>query len=48
MIYTKGYAANRLKGLLESWNFERRELGARDMEISILYCGVCQKLKFIG
>jgi uncharacterized zinc-type alcohol dehydrogenase-like protein len=26
---------------LESFNFERREVGAKDVLIGILYCGVC-------
>lgn len=41
MIPTKGYAAHSPEGILEPWNFERRELSAHDIEISILYCGVC-------
>ncbi|RDC56623.1 NAD(P)-dependent alcohol dehydrogenase [Pedobacter chinensis] len=41
MIQTKGYAAQSAESNLEPWNFERREIGAHDIQISISYCGVC-------
>jgi uncharacterized zinc-type alcohol dehydrogenase-like protein len=41
MIPTKGYAAKSATTPLEPWNFERREVGPRDVHIKILYCGVC-------
>lgn len=36
-----GYAAYDPKKPLAPFNFERREVGAHDVEIDILYCGVC-------
>jgi uncharacterized zinc-type alcohol dehydrogenase-like protein len=41
MIQTKGYAAQTVESDLAAWNFERREVGANDVQIEILYCGVC-------
>jgi uncharacterized zinc-type alcohol dehydrogenase-like protein len=41
MIATKGYAAQSATEKLELWNFERREIGHHDVQIEILYCGVC-------
>lgn len=41
MIQTKGYAAKSATTPLEPWNFERREVGPKDIHIKILYCGVC-------
>lgn len=41
MIQTKGYAAQTAETDLAPWNFERREVGAHDVQIEILYCGVC-------
>ena len=41
MIQTKGYAAQSPTTDLAPWNFERREVGAHDVQIEILYCGVC-------
>ncbi len=41
MIPTKGYAAKSATTPLEPWNFERREVGPKDVHIKILYCGVC-------
>ncbi|MDQ7947983.1 MAG: NAD(P)-dependent alcohol dehydrogenase [Pedobacter sp.] len=41
MIQTKGYAAQNAETDLAPWNFERREVGAHDVQIEILYCGVC-------
>lgn len=41
MIQAKGYAAQTAESPLAPWQFERRELGAHDVQIEILYCGVC-------
>ncbi|HWB26549.1 MAG TPA: NAD(P)-dependent alcohol dehydrogenase [Chitinophagaceae bacterium] len=41
MIATKGYAAQSPETDLAPWNFERREVGPHDVQIEILYCGVC-------
>lgn len=41
MIQTKGYAAKSAETDLAPWNFERREVGPHDVQIEILYCGVC-------
>lgn len=41
MLATKGYAVQSSKSKLALWNFERREPGAKDVQIEILYCGVC-------
>lgn len=41
MTQAKGYAAKSAKAPLEPFSFERREPGARDVQIEILYCGVC-------
>ncbi|WP_347156907.1 NAD(P)-dependent alcohol dehydrogenase [Pontibacter chitinilyticus] len=41
MLETKGYAAHDAASLLGPFNFERREVGAHDVLIDILYCGVC-------
>lgn len=41
MIPTKGYAVHNAKDRLVPWNFERRDVGANDIHIEILYCGVC-------
>lgn len=41
MIKTLGYAAHSATTPLEIFNFERREVGAHDVQIEILYCGVC-------
>ncbi|HFK5543934.1 TPA: NAD(P)-dependent alcohol dehydrogenase [Elizabethkingia anophelis] len=41
MIKTKGYAAQDPNSDLASWDFERREVGAHDVQIEIMYCGVC-------
>jgi uncharacterized zinc-type alcohol dehydrogenase-like protein len=38
---TKGYAVQGPESKFEPFNFERRELGARDVLIEILYCGIC-------
>ena len=41
MIKTRGYAAFDAKSPLGDFNFERREPGAKDVQIEILFCGVC-------
>lgn len=41
MIQTKGYAAPSPNATLAPWEFERREVGAHDIQIEILFCGVC-------
>ncbi len=41
MISTKAYAAPAAASKLEPFNFERRDPGPHDVQIDILYCGVC-------
>ncbi len=41
MLPTRGYATDSPTSKLEPFDFERREVGARDVLIEILYCGVC-------
>ncbi len=41
MLKTKGYAADSAESKLAPFEFERRELTARDVLIEIMYCGVC-------
>lgn len=41
MTQSKGYAAQSPTTDLAPWDFERREVGAHDVLIEILYCGVC-------
>ncbi|WP_295771521.1 NAD(P)-dependent alcohol dehydrogenase [uncultured Mucilaginibacter sp.] len=41
MIQTKGYAAQSPEVDLAPWDFERREVGAHDVQIEIKFCGVC-------
>lgn len=41
MIATKGFAAQNQTTPLAPFSFERREVGANDVLIDILYCGVC-------
>lgn len=41
MIATKAYAAEKVSAPLTPFNFERRDVGAHDVQIEILYCGVC-------
>lgn len=41
MIATKAYAAEKVSAPLAPFNFERRDVGAHDVQIEILYCGVC-------
>ena len=41
MNNTKAYAAQSPKDSLAPFSFQRREVGAHDVQIEILYCGVC-------
>ncbi len=41
MIQTQGYAVQSATDKLKPFEFERRELGARDVLIEIQFCGVC-------
>src|SRR5450432_3388803 len=41
MTKTKAFASQDAKGVLIPWDFERRETGPKDIQIEILYCGVC-------
>jgi alcohol dehydrogenase (NADP+) len=41
MIQAKGYAAQSPTSELAPWSFERKEPGQNDVQIEILYCGVC-------
>ena len=41
MIPTVGYAAPSADAPFGSFNFERRDTGAQDVRIDILFCGVC-------
>jgi len=41
MINTKGYAAQAAGVPLAPWSFERRELNPHDVQLEILFCGVC-------
>jgi uncharacterized zinc-type alcohol dehydrogenase-like protein len=41
MIQAKGYAAQDANEKLAPWEFERRELGNHDVQVQILYSGVC-------
>ncbi|HEX8456579.1 MAG TPA: NAD(P)-dependent alcohol dehydrogenase [Pyrinomonadaceae bacterium] len=41
MLNTRGYATQAADAPLEPFSFERRDVGARDVLIEILYCGVC-------
>ena len=41
MIKTQGFAALTAKDALVPFQFERREPGAQDVQIDILFCGVC-------
>jgi uncharacterized zinc-type alcohol dehydrogenase-like protein len=41
MIKTQGYAAHSAQDLLAPYSFERRDVGPHDVQIDILYCGVC-------
>jgi alcohol dehydrogenase (NADP+) len=41
MISTKGYATHSAEDALKPFSFERRDPGPDDVQIDILYCGVC-------
>jgi alcohol dehydrogenase (NADP+) len=41
MIPTRGYAVNGPEAKFEPFDFERRDVGAHDILIEILYCGIC-------
>lgn len=41
MIKAKSYAAYDAKSPLRPWDFERRDVGPDDVQIDILYCGIC-------
>src|SRR5437868_11682391 len=41
MTKSFGYAAQDKSSPLGPFNFERRDVGARDVQIEIQYCGVC-------
>jgi len=41
MLAAKGYAAQSANATLAPWDFERRDVGPHDVQIDILYCGVC-------
>ncbi len=41
MFQAKGYAALDAKSALVPFAFERRDPGAQDVQIEILYCGIC-------
>ncbi|HND83555.1 MAG TPA: NAD(P)-dependent alcohol dehydrogenase [Chitinophagales bacterium] len=41
MTNSKGYAVKHAKDNFSLWNFERREVGDKDIQIDILYCGIC-------
>jgi alcohol dehydrogenase (NADP+) len=38
---TNAYAAQSATNPLAPFNFQRRDLGKHDVQIDILYCGVC-------
>ena len=41
MLKTKGYAVQSAESKLAPFEFERRELGVKDVLIETMYCGVC-------
>lgn len=41
MIHAKAYAAQSPVSDLAPWTFERRDVGPHDVQIEILFCGVC-------
>ena len=41
MIKSKGYAAENPSSGLKPFDFERYEPGPHEIQIEILYCGVC-------
>jgi len=44
MLQTKGYAVQSAESKFAPFAFERRELGAKDVLIEIMYCGVCHTM----
>ena len=41
MLPARGYAAHRADQSLQPFDFERREVGANDVLIEIMFCGIC-------
>jgi uncharacterized zinc-type alcohol dehydrogenase-like protein len=41
MIKTSGYASREARGKLSPYEFERREVGDKDVLIDVKYCGIC-------
>ncbi len=41
MLPTRGYAANSPTSRLEPFTFERRDPGPHDVQLDILFCGIC-------
>jgi len=41
MTSVRGYAAKKVGAPLEPFQFERREPGPNDIQIDVLYCGIC-------
>jgi len=41
MSNVKAFAAQDSKGIMGPWNFERRAVGPNEVQIDILFCGVC-------
>lgn len=41
MITTTGIAAHDATGPLAPWTFDRRDVGAHDVQIDVLFCGIC-------
>jgi len=41
MLPTQGYATMTAKTALQSFSFERREVGSHDVLITITHCGIC-------
>src|SRR5947207_9168774 len=41
MIPTLGYAATSATSPLAPWRFDRRAPGSRDVQIEVLFCGIC-------
>ena len=41
MLKTKGYAVGSAEAKFAPFEFERRQLGAKDVLIEIMYCGIC-------
>ena len=40
-ISARGYAAFDTSAPLAPWRFDRRDPGPRDVQIEILFCGIC-------